>query len=95
MIPAVSGTLAEILIMGAHDTLAEIAMFARDECNEGRETGIVVGHEPPMKTRPNETPLEKQAVVGVPSNSYSTRSLTSQVMGILEGGMGNLLVVTV
>ena len=81
--------------MGAHDTLAEIAMFSRHAGNEGRETGISVGHEPLMKTWPNETPLEKQAVVGVPLNSYSTRALMSQVMGILEGGMGNLLVVTV
>jgi len=84
MVRAVSGTLEEILAMGARGTGAQ-----------GREADR--SHETPMRTRPKQTPLQRSECEPefsrVPSHSYFTRS-QSAVMGSFEGHMGNLLMAT-
>jgi len=75
IVRAVSATLlAELLAMGDHDAGAE-----------GREKGV--GHEPPMRRRPNER--DRADFSRVSSHSYSTRS-KSPAMG-LEGEMNLLM----
>ena len=85
MVRAVSGTLEEIMAMGARGTGAQ-----------GRETNR--SHETPMRTRPNQTNLRErneceQEFSRVPSHSYFTRS-QSAAMGSFEGHMENLLMAT-